>query len=589
MQPAGCQLVTHTHTYTALRRLRVAMLFAVMGLFNLGMPVSGWAQIVTNTYPQNRFYIMPTGYANPGTNWDVLTNCDMLEDPQGDMKTGAWSMANTVSVGYPTNNMCQFMVEDYNGNMVIQDINTGGVSGAFMSDIVLANSPNKMGQPGYQVLVVYVQATNPKSHTGIAYLNIYDVLNVGTPSISLSLRVKPIKLRNACNGFPHIDMWSDTHRLTNGLPTMSDFAIVWSENATGDLKGFFADVNSVPSKFPIPLPDVPPNQYQNIYAPDVACVTSIDPITKLPVKQIELAYGNGVNDILTRVVPTNNFIHTEMQAPPSGSSTWTVTSGPTILAPFAPFAPRIEAMSQDSGKFNSVKWEIAVTGGGGVWGLNNIIPGGMLLSAFGYIAPFNNSLFGGQIFQAACVAAGVGPSIDTTNIGNNQYTAGYYPWGTSWNYSRDINRLTANISPSPYVINDSSQHVSYYWDMNQSLSLANCSNSGKDLFAVWADTFGIVSKLSTSNSGTVWRMIKPRTTQAGAGVYPNPAGSWISMTDNAALSSYDICDATGRVVRKGSTLASGEMINLDGLVHGFHLLHAQRKDGVMSNYKFTIK
>ncbi|MBS1616825.1 MAG: hypothetical protein JST06_11990, partial [Bacteroidetes bacterium] len=46
----------------------------MMGLANSGLPVSGWAQVETNTYPQNRFYTMPSGYANTGTNWDVQTN-----------------------------------------------------------------------------------------------------------------------------------------------------------------------------------------------------------------------------------------------------------------------------------------------------------------------------------------------------------------------------------------------------------------------------------------------------------------------------------------------------------------------------------
>ena len=84
-------------------------------------------------------------------------------------------------------------------------------------------------------------------------------------------------------------------------------------------------------------------------------------------------------------------------------------------------------------------------------------------------------------------------------------------------------------------------------------------------------------------------MIKPVTAQAGHGIYPNPASGWIRLADHEALDSYSICDATGREVKKGGGLAAGEVINLDGLTSGFYMLHAAKKDGAVSTYKFTIK
>ncbi|MEO6833623.1 MAG: hypothetical protein ABI169_15560, partial [Chitinophagaceae bacterium] len=442
---------------------------------------------------------MPSLYAAPTTNEDVVTNCDMLQDPQGVIKAATWS-AMKGGPTFPGSNICQFMVEDYNGNMVIQDINTSPVSGAMQPDIVLANSPDDNGHPGYQVLVVYIVPDIAFRYAeGTAYLDVYDITNIGTPSIGLSLRSTCI-LSTTCNGYPHIDMWSDANTLTNGLPTMTDFATVWAEGTTGNLYGMFGTVNS-PCGMPTNLPTI--SGHSNIYMPDVACVTSNDPVRGATSRQIELAYGNGVNNDTIRTITATNVIHEEMQE--SGGS-WSTTVGPTTLATYQPFAPRIEAMSQYSTNTHDAKWQIAVTnlGGSSVNGYNNLTSAS--LSAFAYVPPVLNNNF-----QAAYVAAGIGRFLNTTNIGNRQYTAGYYPWGTPYNYSRDISAATGNIiTPSPYVINTTSQPVEYWWDVNQSLSLSNCSNSGKDLLAVWADTFGIVYKYSPSNAGTTWRVIKPK-------------------------------------------------------------------------------
>ncbi|MBS1645067.1 MAG: hypothetical protein JST36_08530, partial [Bacteroidetes bacterium] len=76
---------------------------------------SSRAQIITNTFPQYQIYTMPAGYVGPSTTNDVITNCDMLEDPAGAIKSVAWSSMN-IGPGYPGSNMCQFMVEDYAGN-----------------------------------------------------------------------------------------------------------------------------------------------------------------------------------------------------------------------------------------------------------------------------------------------------------------------------------------------------------------------------------------------------------------------------------------------------------------------------------------
>ncbi len=586
--------------------LRVSRRFAQSMLLCAALLLTGLtalrAQYVTNTYSQNPFYTMPSKWGQPGTVEDLITNCDMLEDPSGDLLAVAWSLENRRS-GWPGTNMCKFMVEDWMGNQVITDINSGGMSGATQMDIVLANAPDDQGgAPGYQALVVFVVPTvvtpAPPPGTpmmGTAYLQIYDIQNAGTASITCSLRTQKT-LTGKCNGFPRIDMWSDANNLTNGFPTMSEFAIVWAEGVNGALQAWFGRVNS-PGIAPTPIPSLS-SQYTNVLMPDVACVTNTDRTTGVVSQQIELAYSDGVNDLTYHPNSGTKVIHTEYDLAGSGS----VTAGPTTLATFSGgssssvFDPRIEAMSQyehtGSGQ-QDIKWQIAVTDFTTVDGYNSLSSGDLASpSAVTYSGPFATALAGANGIQAPCVAAGVGPSVNTTSIGNRQYTVGYYPWGTSWNYSRDISRVSGTLmSTLPYVINDSSQHVNYHWDANQSLALSNCSNSGHNLLAAWGDTLSIVYKHSLSNGGTVWR--QAQTTGVipisgnGSALYPNPAQSYICLSGKSAWLDYAISDVTGKSLQAGTT-TGGARIDIVGLPAGLYVVRITgQADGTVATYKFT--
>ncbi|MBS1643577.1 MAG: T9SS type A sorting domain-containing protein, partial [Bacteroidetes bacterium] len=464
------------------------------------------------------------------------------------------------------------------GNRVIQDINTNGVSGATQPDIVLANSPDPNGNPGYQALIVYVIPNSSTSADGTAWLEIYDINNIGTPAISLSQRSRT-SLSFTCNGYPHIDMWSDAQNLTNGLPTMTDFEIVWADGIKGTLMGSSGTVN-LGNMPPVSLPTTSAAD-TNVYMPDVACVISNDPVQGgATSRQIELAYGNGVNDIKVRTIIAANVIHEEMQE--SGGS-WTSTSGPSTLATYRPFAPRIEAMSQWVSGSSDAKWQIAVTNmtNQDVRGYNNLANAN--LSSFTYSPPITN-----PIFQAACVAAGVGPYWNSTNIGNRQYTAGYYPWGTPNNFSRDISVATGGIITSaPYVINDITQPVENWWDNNQSLSLSNSSNSGRDLLAAWSDTLGIVYKYSSTNTGTTWRIL-PKAQAGTMTVFPNPMQETLYLNATETGTQYSIQNAAGNLLQSGKNIEA-KGIDISRLPAGSYILRTQEANGSTNQNKFIKK
>jgi hypothetical protein len=123
---------------------------------------------------------------------DVTVNCDMLEVPgNGMVKAIVWSRNR-----YPD---AWLYVEDYNGNTAT--VNIAGGSGAMMPDVALAYGINVPGVTGFEVLIVYRIGTN-------AYLDIYDLTNVGTTSFGLSAASSTL-LTTTCSDWPHIDAYAD--------------------------------------------------------------------------------------------------------------------------------------------------------------------------------------------------------------------------------------------------------------------------------------------------------------------------------------------------------------------------------------------
>ncbi len=309
------------------------------------------------------------GVTSAGNSDDVVVNADMLEDPNGDMVAVAWGHMTPWPWGGTMSPTANFYVSDFSCNSV-----PGGMAGGFgyryATDIVLANAPDPVsGATGYQALTVY-ENYNFLTFTFEAWLDIWDINNVGTPGISLTLRTPSILLSSNCNGFPHIDMWSDAANPVNGHPGMHEFAVVWAEGTTGNLGGWFADVNA-PSPIGMPL-----TIGSNAYMPDVAAFTDMNSGDK----KIKIALGQGVGTPYSTAYGGRLFV-TEYNVSNPALTPTPITPG-TLLDSRPVLAPKIEAMSQYIPTAGLAQWQIAATihvGGipayvSQVYGYNSIVP-----------------------------------------------------------------------------------------------------------------------------------------------------------------------------------------------------------------------
>lgn len=554
--------------------------FGIMGMSS--------AQVISPTigFPQ----VNVSAFSAAG-NDDVVTNCDMLEAPTGDIerpngmiKAVAWS--NWPGGTTTTNSVGGFYVEDYNGNSLTQTLPVGSLH----PDIVLANVPGNDEHPyNYQVLVVYFTFDNgtttasSSSTNNVATLDIYDIADVGMPSIHLVPRQVGVPLTTfASCGWPHIDMWSDAQNPVDGFPGMHKFAVTFTDNyPTADWYVYINDVASF-NTFATPT-------YlgtSNIFMPDLACLT--DNTSGTPVELIEFTYADGYSDPLIRTAYANRLQQVEYD--PALSS---FTYSPIAFNNWQVFAPRIEAMSQyDSSRTRYARWEIASSQIQstvfGVFGYNDLTgttPTDMssLLSPL-YPVPPNYT----YTAMGATVGGGVGPSLGTSGIGNRQYTTGFFPWQHDSVYARDVDVTNGTLitSASCYQINNNPTPVVYPWDVNQSLSISNSSNSGNDILAAWHDGTNVVYKLSTFNATTRFRMAPSGVgnTFIRKGAYPNPTTDYLHYA-GADGQTYKITDITGREVMSG--VHGANAIDVRSLSNGMYLLNTYDADKRMESVKFT--
>ena len=467
-----------------------------------------------------------------------------------------------------------FYVEDYAGHSAVVPLPFR----AMQPDIVLANSPDISGNPGYQALVVYYEGTN-SSFTGDAYLEIYDLVNVGLPTFTPVLRGTRIRLTNFCNGFPHIDMFSDANNPVNGLPGLHKFAIVYAENgASGDLMLCVNEVNT-------PTASIPYIIGTNAYMPDLACLTDVG----TGAEYVELAFGQGFGTpFMTTIGGALYWAEYDLSWIPGSTIT------PAMLDPRSTYAPKIEAMSQFDRTSGAARWQIAVSiatvAGRQVLGYNDLTVGGTdmssLLAVLYPVPPWT-----GYQAMGACVAAGIHPSY-SPNIGNQQYTVGFYPWQHDSIYARDVSAMTGTLlTPVQcYQINSVGAPLDYNWDLNQSLAVSNCSNSGRDLLSAWCDGANMVYKYSSPNvmafkPGRSTSVNLAGNARSGGAPYPNPVKDMLFVS-GSGQSDYTVIDIAGRVLLRGTCAAAGP-IDVSRLHPGIYLLRTSKHGNPLESVKFT--
>jgi hypothetical protein len=171
-------------------------------------------------------------------------------------------------------------------------------------------------------------------------------------------------------------------------------------------------------------------------------------------------------------------------------------------------------------------------------------------------------------YKAAAVAAGTGMSI-SGDIGNTQYTTGFYDWFTKQNiYSRAIDVNSGwTIDPNFYQVNNKPL-INVTWDLPHIYAVSNSSNSGYGLLSAYTadnSTGGVKYKYSGNVFQYKTASINPTATKLQWILYPNPATNQLTITGLKEHASYTIYNMVGSVLQEGNTLGN---VNLSSLPSG---------------------
>ncbi len=512
---------------------------------------------------------------HPGTNPcdDIVVNCDAVEvQGNGVIKAVAWSSSNT---GNTT-----LYVEDYAGNSVTIPINN------FVGpDVVIAastNAPNyPYGSSGYQVCLVYDNANGTK-----VYYDAYDLYDVGLPSFYLKSAVTSASANMESNtptgalssiysftgnpSYPHIDMWTDTGTLFNGDPSLHQFVYTWSDG--NNVIANVADIAAPSSTW-----FLAPTKITSGVLPDVAAFTDV-------------ASGDQ-RFILSYSVPATPFAPGQIQVYEYSLGGTPIPAPVTVDNANDGYYPRIEALSQYDGK--SAKWQIASTvpmssGPQAVYGYNDLLFGPTDFSSI--LSPLYPYPWGQYAAMGACVAGGVGVGAPSANVGNRQYTVGFYPWQHDSLYARDINISTGQLITPSAVYQVNNDTVTYHWDRAINYAISNCSNTGKDIFAAWYNGRNVVYKYSSANA-MLFRQLSANASTVPANaqtswVSPNPASDRLQIQTTSG-STYIISDIAGKVLLSGRVQMGKTSVDVSSLVSGLYLIRLQQASGSVTNLKFN--
>jgi len=229
-----------------------------------------------------------------------------------------------------------------------------------------------------------------------------------------------------------------------------------------------------------------------------------------------------------------------------------------------------------------VKWLVTASASPGPWEVYSY-------DNLGNVNHLSTTFSGtGADVVSPAVAAGVGPAFGS-NIGNTQYTTGYYPrdygpfpvFDHIW--SRGVDVYTGVMSSTELQVDNIS--VNYDWDINRIYAVSNSSNSGYNILSVYYDGQDILYK--ESPNVFAYKPGKPTTvkniTNNGLKLFPNPATSRIRLSKGGNRT-YSINDLTGKILLSGQYDEAG--IDINDLPSGFYLLQTQDDQNNAVSLKF---
>ncbi len=495
--------------------------------------------------------------------FEPIINCDMLHRGGDDvLKAITWDNGTRPSLSgispscanaAPGNNQAYVFVEDWVGNQLTFALQPHSKQ----PDIVLADD---MQNPGvdYFIGVVYVVGPNTFStfspYTQFfqdVYFDVYRLTNAGTAGMAVTLyhstQISPSVGFNidlvAHQGHPHIDMWSDAASPINGLPSMHRYALSWTQTLTDTLVYYYYDdiatiPPSIPTAFSLP---------RRATMSDLACHTTPD--------------GDEIINFASSFNRPNSLVYTCVNTSAG------IVSTPLLLDTNIAVFPRIEAMSQSQPGLAT--WQVVAPIQNAFFNpLWQVFSYNDLNIGMPEWLSDSNVLGMNTDYKAAAVAAGVGMSI-SVDVGNTQYTTGFYDWFTKQNiYSRAIDVNSGwTIDPNFYQVNNKPL-INVTWDLPHIYAVSNSSNSGYGLLSAYTadnSTGGVKYKYSGNVFQYKTASINPTATKLQWILYPNPATNQLTITGLKEHASYTIYNMVGSVLQEGNTLGN---VNLSSLPSG---------------------
>lgn len=407
---------------------------------------------------------------------------------------------------------------DYDGNTggpIVVSLNN------FIHDIVIGDDPN--GTAGEDYLVGCISGDNAPG-----LMELYSVTGVGTMGFAMSY----INTYNFTNldKILHGDMFADLNTTIGTFPAMYDFALT---SYGGDLYIGPLSNPSTANNYAIP------SGFGS--GRDIACITDANTgnqivgICNQGAKYIEFDLSTSSFSSAITYGSTIDFNHIAAMSIYDGSGTKYM------------FASSTEAYN-----------DVTYTPGNPL----NLTNTGLFGSTAGYGHP--------------SIAAGVGNSGSSSNIGNSQYTISSYIDGNSTGYyARFIDWSTGAIISAGdyYQINNNGvlSNITGY------ISTVSCNNSGNGLLTAWNNGSGVSFKYST-NSSPLFKTTPVQSINLSGKkyeVYPNPATDKIGIV-NMKNYEYRVSDITGKIVLHGIYTSQ---IDISSLTSGLYLVSFTTEDG----------
>ncbi|MBL7682951.1 MAG: T9SS type A sorting domain-containing protein [Flavipsychrobacter sp.] len=547
-------------------------------------------------------------------------NCDMLEQGQGKI----WAVAHDVTDigGKDIASGCFFYTNipvDVSGFHVEYTGTTnfpgGGIGrdralplGAWHPDIVIGNDLNSPSDH-FIIAAAYTKLTSTPGVNNVELVTCPAINVCGACTPSLGTQSSPIVLNDITNGRTvseevHIDLFGDKNNFSynigsNFIKALHTYVVTWTElDPNTNIHYIMAAIGDLSNPSVFSRYQVTPNNPGDPAGrfPDVAAMGLLKVPTSGQVGTAFIAYqGDGNSNLYVTELELMSWGSiSPAVAPTANIGATTIVATPSDHQSFE--KPRIEAKGLGDKVIGEATWEIVAS----------VIPtggGAREIRAYNDVSstPVVCSLSSTDEHYMP-VVTGVGEDMNpatTGNVGETQFSIGYYTSNTNLNVSGDF------ISNSIDINGGAMTNTNYYQINNTPIiqqiptgnalpliAISSSSNTGNDLFSVWYAGWDwnmnwgyIYYKFAGNTYSYKATGISERNTTNGILVYPNPTKDKLNIK-GVESASYTIMNIMGAEVSSGNISSSATEISVESLISGVYTLILTEKE-TSQKIKFT--